>query len=147
MLMPHCIAVIPGVLTPDEATATYQGLLDALEMTFSDMFMHDRPEDAMLLQTHGLGWCQAAVDVLQHPSVARAALRAALRAASAQSALRAEEPTACRSLSSADGVSISLNTPDASTRLMRAGASTARVKNSCTGTTVFRIRSTACRAS
>ena len=91
MLMPHCIAVIPGVLTPDEATATYQGLLDALEMTFSDMFMHDRPEDAMLLQTHGLGWCQAAVDVRQHPSVpgvfaglwsAGAALRASRRSSS-----------------------------------------------------------------
>ena len=101
ILMRHG-AVIPGMLTPDEAAATYQGLLGALETTFLGMFTRDRPETwralhdhrakhAMLLQTHGLGWCQAAVDVRQHPSVpgvfaglwsAGAALRASRRSSS-----------------------------------------------------------------
>jgi hypothetical protein len=79
-LLVHGVAVVPRRLTEAEAEKTNEGIMDALETVFTK-FKRGEPETwrvlrdngakhAMLLQHHGLGWCQAAVDVRQKPEIA-----------------------------------------------------------------------------
>lgn len=69
------IAIVPSVLDEAKCQIAFDGLMDALEGVFPD-FKRDEPitwralrdngaKHAMLLQTHCLGWCQAAVDIRQ----------------------------------------------------------------------------------
>ena len=115
------IAVVPGLLDAAETARALDGLYGALEEAFP-LFRRDRPDTwrqlrdngakhAMLLQTHGLGWCQAAVDVRQSPAMAQfwADLWTQRLLGRAE-----EEPPVEPSelLSSSDGVSVYLNRPE-----------------------------------
>jgi hypothetical protein len=74
-LVRYGMVVVPSVLDETKCQAAFDGLMEALEGVFPD-FKRDEPstwralrdngaKHAMLLQTHGLGWCQAAVDIRQ----------------------------------------------------------------------------------
>jgi hypothetical protein len=109
MLAHYGVAVWPYALSEEAAERALTGLWTTLEKTFPD-FRRAAPstwralrdngaKHGMLLQTHGLGWSQPVVDVRQDPQlVARFA------------ALWSVKPEALAS--SADGLSVYLNTPD-----------------------------------
>ena len=109
MLAHYGVAVWPDALSEEAAARALTGLWSTLEDTFPD-FRRASPstwralrdngaKHGMLLQTHGLGWSQPVVDVRQDPQlVARFA------------ALWSVAPEALAS--SADGLSVYLNTPD-----------------------------------
>ena len=74
------VAVVPQTLSKARASLVHTGLMKALEDTFPG-FVRDQSstwrllrqhgaKHAMLLQHHGLGWCQAAVDVRQDREIA-----------------------------------------------------------------------------
>jgi hypothetical protein len=122
MLLRYGVAVVPNVLSRERAAEVHAGLMGALEGAFPG-FGRDAPETwrllrdngakhAMLLQNHGLGWCQAAVDVRQDPAVAEqfAALWSArARCANAAGAAMPIIVTKEQMLASGDGVSVYLN--------------------------------------
>ena len=104
------VAVLPNALSAEAAERALTGLWSTLEATFPDFKRADPStwralrdngaKHAMLLQTHGLGWSQPVVDVRQDPQVV--ALFAGLWS------VKPEEL-----MSSADGLSVYLNTPSA----------------------------------
>ena len=109
MLAHYGVAVWPGALSEEAAARALAGLWPTLEQTFPDFrravpstwraLRDNGAKHGMLLQTHGLGWSQPVVDVRQDPQlVARFA------------ALWSVAPEALAS--SADGLSVYLNTPD-----------------------------------
>ena len=119
MLAHHGVAVIPNAISEEAAERALTGLWATLEATFPD-FKRSSPstwralrdngaKHGMLLQTHGLGWSQPVVDVRQDPQlVAHFA------------ALWSVAPEALAS--SADGLSVYLNTPDSKGGWHRPGA-------------------------
>jgi ectoine hydroxylase-related dioxygenase (phytanoyl-CoA dioxygenase family) len=100
-LLEFGVAVVPGMLSQERAAATHSGLMGALEGVFPGFKRDDATtwrqlrqngaKHAMLLQHHGLGWCQAAVDVRQDPEIAT--FFAALWAAREQFALKGQKTT------------------------------------------------------
>jgi hypothetical protein len=79
-LLKFGVAVVPDMLSRERAAATNSGLMSALEGVFPGFKRDDATtwrqlrengaKHAMLLQHHGLGWCQAVVDVQQDPEIA-----------------------------------------------------------------------------
>jgi hypothetical protein len=125
-LLRYGVAIVPEVLSPERAQTSYNGLMDALESVFPAFKRDDRStwrqlrdngaKHAMLLQTHGLGWCQSAVDLRQDPAIAQ--LFTDLWNARSRFATQRKQQKASSSppllkptdmLSSGDGVSVYLN--------------------------------------
>lgn len=75
MLAEHGVVVIPDVLPADELKRTFQGIIEALQDVFPDFhyakketwrtLRDNMAKHGMLLQHHGLGWCQPVVDIRQ----------------------------------------------------------------------------------
>jgi hypothetical protein len=122
-LLRYGVAVLPDAI--GDPRPILEGVWRALEATFPD-FRHADPstwrtlrdngaKHGMLLQTHGLGWCQPVVDVRQDPRLAR--LFAAIWTARDRRLFpeaESERPiyTPSDLLSSSDGLSVYLNTPE-----------------------------------
>ena len=121
-LMRYGVAVVPDVLSCERAEASYSGLMDALESVFPAFKRDERAswrqlrdngaKHAMLLQTHGLGWCQAAVDLRQDPTIAQLFTdlwNARARLAESHTEKREEKLDPMDMLSSGDGITVYLN--------------------------------------
>jgi hypothetical protein len=119
MLARYGVAVIPDAISEEAAARALTGLWPTLEATFPDFKRADPAtwralrdngaKHGMLLQTHGLGWSQPVVDVRQDPQLV-----------GHFAALWSVKPEALAS--SADGLSVYLNTRDSKGGWHRPGA-------------------------
>ena len=131
-LSKHGVAVVPGLLDKEEwVRRTRAGVLEGLEAAFPGFRRDDAStwrllrdhgaKHAQLLQEHGLGWMQAAVDVRQHPAVAgffAALWEERLSLANPGAGIKVTDMDL---FSSADAVSVYLNTPDSKGGFHREG--------------------------
>jgi hypothetical protein len=118
-LTQYGVAVVPNALPEESLKASEEKLWHSLEHTFPG-FKQDDPntwrtlrdngaKHAMLLQTHGLGWSQGAIDVRHAPEIAQIFADLFTERAKLTSKGRAYAPHDM--LSSSDGLSVYLNTP------------------------------------
>lgn len=139
-LTEYGVAVVPNAMKDDDADgnnnntklkAIQAQIMQSLEDTFPG-FKRDQPETwrtlrdngakhAMLLQTHGLGWSQGPVDVRQAPEIAQLFADIWTERAKLLPSQRVYTPSDM--LSSADGLSVYLNTPDSRGGFQRVGHS------------------------